>query len=242
MARAKKKQKCPPLALWLVTFSDLVTLLLTFFVLLLTMSSMDQSFITRVTVQPLDLGPMESKGAGRISIRMEEVLEMIEEPWEALDKLNRIKDLLYPNEMLPDDISRSTLDENLTVLAREDGVALVLTDKLLFPQGGTELDETARLLLAQIVPMIGYLNEPVRIATYTDDREVPADRLYALSVDRALAVVAFFVESGLRNEQFSLAAYGPTQPIFSNDTPEGRAKNRRIEILVRTTRAIGGYS
>lgn len=240
--KRKKRKNCPPLALWLLTFSDLVTLLLTFFVLLLTMSSMDQSFITRVTVQPLDLGLMDAKGGGRISIAMQEVLELIDEPWEVLEKSQRIKDLLYPDQDLPNDVSRSTLDQNLKVLAREDGVALVLTDKLLFPRGGAELDDTARQILDQIIPLMGYANEPVFIAAHTDDNEAPPAELFLLSVQRAEAILAYFVFSGLKNEQFSVAAYGDTKPLFQPDSPEHRAANRRIEILIRTSRAIGSYS
>ncbi|MGE4290941.1 MAG: flagellar motor protein MotB [Desulfovibrio sp.] len=240
--KREKKETCAPLALWLVTFSDLVTLLLTFFVLLLTMSSMDQSFITRVTVAPLDAGVMDSKGAGRISIALQEVLELIDEPWEVLDQSPRIKDLLYPDQELPNDVSRSTLNENLKVLARDDGVALVLTDKLLFPRGGSELDNTAREILDQVTPLLGYANEPVFISAHTDDTEAPREQLFELSARRVEAVLAYFVHSGLKNEQFSLAAYGDTKPLYPNDSVEHRAANRRIEILIRTTRAIGSYS
>ncbi|WP_022661997.1 OmpA/MotB family protein [Paucidesulfovibrio longus] len=240
--KREKRTVCAPLALWLVTFSDLVTLLLTFFVLLLTMSSMDQSFITRVTVMPLDLGVMDSKGAGRISIALQEVLELIDEPWEVLDKVERIKDLLYPDENLPNDVSRSTLNENLKVLARDDGVALVLTDKLLFPRGGYELDDTAREILDQVTPLLGYANEPVFISAHTDDAEAPREQLFELSAKRVESVLAYFIESGLRNEQFSIAAYGDTKPMYPNDSGEHRAANRRIEILIRTNRAIGSYS
>ncbi|SKA91081.1 chemotaxis protein MotB [Paucidesulfovibrio gracilis DSM 16080] len=242
MSPRKKKKACPPLALWLVTFSDLVTLLLTFFVLLLTMSSMDQSFITRVTVQPQDAGELNFKGAGRISIALEAVLELIEEPSEAVDKPRRIKDLLYPDQDLPPDVSRSTLNENLRVLERQDGLALVMTDKLLFPEGGSELDDTARQLLDQIIPLLGYANEPVFISGHTDGVEAEGTEGFALSAARAEAVLAYFVRSGLPDERFSLAAYGDTKPLRAGDEPEDRAMNRRIEILIRTTRAIGSYS
>lgn len=240
MAR-EKKQKCPPLALWLVTFSDLVTLLLTFFVLLLSMASMDQSFLTRVTVQPLDLGLLDQKGGGQLSIKLVVIAEMLENPWEVLEKQQRIKDMLYPDEMLPKDVNRSTLDKNLDVLAKDDGVAFVFTDKLLFPRGGVDLDASSQQLLAEIVPLLNYLNEPIRITGYTDDQEEPGQDLYDLSGDRALTVLKFFLEAEMDNKQFSIAGMGPNMPLASNETEAGRERNRRVEILVRTNRAIGGY-
>lgn len=238
MAR-KKDKPCPPLALWLVTFSDLITLLLTFFVLLLTMSSMDQSFLTRVTVSPKDLGPLEIKGAGKISADVLLVAEIIERPWEILEKQSRIKDLLYPEEELPQDISTSTLFENLDVIAKDDGVALVFTDKLLFPRGGSELDESARTLLNRVAELLWSMDEQVNIAAYTDDVE---EEPWQVSERRALAVLAHLVEVGLPRTWFTLSAYGPTQPRADNDTEAGRARNRRVEILIQSNRPLGAYS
>jgi chemotaxis protein MotB len=134
------------------------------------------------------------------------------------------------------------LNENLKVLARDDGVALVLTDKLLFPRGGFELDDTAREILSQVTPLLGYANEPVFISAHTDDAEAPPDQLFELSARRVEAVLQYFIESGLKNEQFSIAAYGDTKRMYPNDSDAHRAANRRIEILIRTNRAIGSYS
>ncbi|MDK2955444.1 MAG: chemotaxis protein MotB [Desulfovibrionales bacterium] len=240
MAREKKKAEKPK-AMWLVTFSDLVTLLLTFFVLLLSMSSMDQSFITQVTVHTAELGFLTSRGAGRVNAKVKMVSEILERPWEVMEKQNRIKDLLFPDEVLPGDINRKTLDENLEILERPEGVALVLTDKLLFPLGKTELDDSAKKLLAQLIPVINYLTSPVNIAGYSDNVGGASLSNFRISEDRALAVLGFFSKFGVPRLQMSVSAYGPFSPIASNDTPEGRAKNRRVEILLRTVPRMGGY-
>lgn len=243
MARDKEKKTPEAGGGWLVTFSDLVTLLLTFFVLLLSMSSMDQSYITRVTINPAELGFLAKRGSGRIDIKAQIISELLERPWEILDKQNRIKDLLFPDELLPPDIARSTLDKNLKVLAKPEGVALVLTDKLLYPLGAFQLDSSAKALLGAIVPVLQYLsNADVNIAGYTDNVGGMAPSNFELSGKRAIAVLEYFVSSGLRNERFSVSAYGPTYPMVSNETPEGRAQNRRVEILIKTTPFIGGYS
>ncbi len=235
----KKEPPCPPMPLWLVTFSDLMTLLLTFFVLLLTMASMDQSFLTRVTVSPLDLGNMDTKGGGQLSIRLEAVLEYLESPWEVMEKQNRIKDLLYPDEVLPDDISKSTLMKNLKVLARDDGVALVFTDQLLFPAGRAKLDDSARKLLAELLTLLGFMNEPIRISGHASKLEADP---YKTGAERAMAVLEFFVQSGIANERFSISTSGANTPLVAGESEAAQGQNRRVEILIRTTRTLDSYS
>lgn len=242
MGRDKVKKPPEPGGGWLVTFSDLVTLLLTFFVLLLSMASMDQSFITRVTIMPAELGFLDKRSAGRVSAKVKLVSEFLERPWEVLERQNRIKDLLFPDDVLPPDMDRSTLDENLKVLAKPEGVALVLTDKLLFPLGESKLDESAKRLLYQLVPVLDYLGTAdVNVAGYTDNVGGMSLSNFELSGDRAMSVLTFFVEQGIQNERMTVSAYGPTYPMFSNTTPEGRNQNRRVEILIKTTPHMGGY-
>ncbi|WP_243544437.1 OmpA/MotB family protein [Pseudodesulfovibrio tunisiensis] len=235
----KKKKTCPPLALWLVTFSDLTTLLLTFFVLLLSMSSMDNSLITTVTLTTGDLGLLDKRGSGRASAKERLVAELMDKPWEVLDKKDRIKDLLFPDEILPPDIDRQELDRNLDILAKPDGVALVFTDNLLFDPGSGELSIAGRALIDQLVPLLSLNPAPVNIAGYTDSTE---DAPYALSGDRALAVLAYLVQAGIPDRRFSLSAYGAAFPVIDRyGNPLDTAMNRRVEILLKTARPVGGY-
>jgi len=243
---AKKKKKSGggggDSARWMVTFSDLMTLLLTFFVLLLSMASMDKSVLTKITLFTKELGVMTYKGSGRLPTRFRAIIDLLERPWELMEKQNRIKDLLFPDDMLPPEISRSTLEENLRVLARPEGVALILTDKLLFPSGGSKLGDPVRVLLDQLAQVLTFMNAPVNIAGYTDtDPGVRHDN-YELSGLRALSVLEFFLSADLPEERFSISGYGPHWALTSNETPEGKAQNRRVEILLKTTPWLGAYT
>jgi chemotaxis protein MotB len=241
MARKRKSSPAPAGDGWLVTFGDLVTLLLTFFVLLLSMSSMDRSVLTRITFFADDVGFLTNRSAGRIPQRVKLVIEALDKPWEVLEKQKRIKDLLFPDDELPPEISRSTLEQNLQVLARPEGVALVLTDALLFPPGGSQLTETARRLLAPVVEVLLFMPAPVNVAGYTDDVGGDGEANYVLSGERALSVLEYFLSHGLPPERFSVAGYGPAWPIADNATEAGRAQNRRVEILLKTTPWLGAY-
>ena len=241
MAKKEKKEGCKPLALWLVTFSDLMTLLLTFFVLLLTMASMDNAVLTKVTLHTADLGLLQKRGSGRANVKERMVAELMEKPWEVLEKKQRIKDLLFPDDEMPEDISKSELDKNLEILAKSDGVALVFTDKLLFTPGGSELSDKGKFIIDRLVPMMTQTNAPVNVAGYTEQGESAANPLI-LSGDRAMSVLTFLVEAGLPNQRFSLSAYGGAFPVLDErGDPVDSAMNRRVEILLKTARPIGGY-
>ncbi|WP_319582269.1 flagellar motor protein MotB [uncultured Pseudodesulfovibrio sp.] len=241
MGKNKKEPPCPPLALWLVTFSDLMTLLLTFFVLLLTMASMDNSILTKVTLTTADLGLLDKRGSGRVNAKERLIVELMEKPWEVMEKQNRIKDLLYPDDTLPDEISKSDLDDNLDVLAKQDGVALVFTDQILFTPGGSELSVEGKYLIARLVPMMTQSDAPINVAGYTDQSDATQTPL-ELSGDRALAVLSYLVDKGLPNSRFSLSAYGSAFPVINElGRPVQSPKNRRVEILLKTARPIGGY-
>jgi len=237
----KKKLVCKPLELWLVTFSDLVTLLLTFFVLLLTMSSMDNAVLTRVTLHTADLGVLDKRGSGRVTARERLLADLMEKPWEVLDKKQRIKDLLFPDDLLPEDIGKSELDKNLEILAKPDGVALVFTDKLLFEPDSAVLSARGEFLIKELVPMMTHTPAPINVSGYADVTDGGGDP-YALSGDRALAVLTCLVKAGLPDRRFSISAYGADVPVTDErGRPVESAMNRRVEILLKTARPVGGY-
>ena len=238
----KKKKGCPPVALWLITFSDLMTLLLTFFVLLLTMASMDNAILTTVQLTTADLGLLDKRGSGRVNAKERLVVELMEKPWEVLEKADRIKDLLFPDDNLPEEIDKSTLNNNLDVLARQEGVALVFTSDILFTEGGSQLSDTGKFLIGRLVPMMTQTEAPINVAGHTDRTEAGGD-MYELSGDRALAVLSHMVDLGVPNKRFTLSAYGDHFPAVDElgRPVANSAKNRRVEILLKTAKPLGGY-
>ena len=233
--RRKRSDSGVPGAAWLVTFADLMTLLLSFFVLLLSMSSMDKSILRDVVSHFVgDMGLAPKKGAGRITTKFEFMDQVIANPAEALNDPQRIKDILFPDEVLPEGMARSTLDENLQVLVRPEGIALVLSDGLLFETGESALKDDSRKLLAEFSLFLASVTMPINVSGYTDNVPSSGTDNYALSAQRAMSVLSFFLEQGFDPRRFSVSAYADAFPLGDNDTPEGRARNRRVEILLKT--------
>ena len=242
MARKKRAKAAGPGQMWLVTFGDLVTLLLTFFVLLLSMSSMDHSVLTRITVFRKDFGFLTDRGAGRIPDRVHMVFELIDRPQDALLPKIRIKDLLFPDDILPPMIDRKTLEENLEILQRPDGVALVLSDRLLFETASARLGPGADVILEQIGYLLKLTEAPVVVSGHSDSVGGMADFNFELSGERAFSVFRYFLANEVDPRRMSVSAYGPALPMYDNETEEGRARNRRVEIFLKTHQALGSYS
>jgi len=233
--RRGKESKKPDSQGWLVTFSDLVTLLLTFFVLLLSMSTLDKKIITvafsHFTEKIAFISAAES---GKIPSEIRLVKETLQKPWEILEKKEQIKDLLFPDESLPPGINKSTLERNLQVLQRPEGVALVLSDQVLFHPGSSELKANAGALLDRVRTLLLTLPAPVNVSGHTDSTGGPGVNNYQLAAERAKAVLLYLLERDLDPDRFSISAYGPDSPVASNQNPQGRQKNRRVEILLKT--------
>lgn len=240
MARRKKKREEGGAA-WLVTFSDLMTLLLTFFVLLLSMASMDVAKITRISAQMRSMAHIPLSGPGRVPERIEILASMLKDPKNVLEKRNRIKDLLFPVEMLPPELSPGELAKNLEILQHPEGVVIVLTEGLLFDEGSPALDSTGKKLLDVLTPVIHAVNADANISGHTDAGADGRTNPYGLSYSRAVVVLEHFLQSQVPPDRFSVSGYGPDKPMYPNDSAEHMRQNRRVELLLKTTPRIGSY-
>ncbi|AGW12776.1 OmpA/MotB family protein [Megalodesulfovibrio gigas] len=243
--RKRKKKSGGGEGSWLVTFADLTTLLLTFFVLLLTMCSMDNSIVTRINLYFNTIGHVTTRGAGKVPRNVELVITLLEDPWSIVEKPNRFKELLFPDDIIPPEIDRSTLLENIAVLQRPEGVALVLSDKLIFRPADARITPPARAILERIAEILLAMDAPVNVAGHTGPLDKDADDQYALSKARAEAVLSYLLEYNMFVPRFSLSCYGQDQPPEAlrptAADPGAMLSKSRVEILVKTTPFFRGY-
>ncbi|HEX8789529.1 MAG TPA: OmpA family protein [Polyangiaceae bacterium] len=125
----------------------------------------------------------------------------------------------------------------LHIVVRDGRMILQLPDDVLFDPGSTVLRPAGREALRKIADVMLTIRErQYQIAGHTDDRPTQASRFltnWELSTQRALAVLHFLVDQGVRHDSLSAAGFADVDPIGSNATPEGRAQNRRVEITVQ---------
>jgi chemotaxis protein MotB len=113
---------------------------------------------------------------------------------------------------------------------------ITLQDAILFHSGIAEINSRAYPTLDGIIANIKDMSHPIRIEGHTDDDPIHTGRYpsnWELSTARAVNVLKYFVDKGKTPpERLSAVGYGESRSVFPNDTPEHKAKNRRVEIVV----------
>ncbi|MEK7285861.1 MAG: OmpA family protein [Nitrospirota bacterium] len=121
----------------------------------------------------------------------------------------------------------------------EQGVVIRIPDEALFEAGRAAINEGFKGTLDQTAELLKDMPNNIQIEGHTDNIPISTSAYpsnWELSTARAMAIMRYFVEQNqMPPEKFSVAGYSQFHPIDSNDTPEGRAKNRRIDILVVKT-------
>lgn len=216
---------------WMTTFSDMVTLLITFFVLLISMSSMDdKKFKEAFGFFNSAMGPLEF-----VSERAIQAPPTIEGP--SITKLG------LDTTRLSRTLLRALEAEGLggaggrgisTVDVRETnrGLAILLGDEILFNPGSAELKGVAIPILSLVAKVIKDTKLLVSMEGHTDNTGDIAAK-WKVSFARAMSVVDYFVYvSGISPTRFCVSGYGPTRPVADNNTADGRARNRRVEVVL----------
>jgi len=233
MARKKSEDVEEGAPLWIVTYGDMMSLLLTFFILIVSFSSIQETkYEKAIGSLKAALGVLP-KQSGAIHRRQmfgkggqEELDEMIENVQE-----------------MKTAVAEKGLQGQIKVTLTEKGAHIVIADPLLFDLGKAELKPQAKTALDIVAQLIsGSPNTEILVEGHTDNwpiatAEFPSN--WELSTARALAVVKYFaLRKGFEPARFAATGYGEYRPIKPNDSVENRTKNRRVEIFVNTKGSI----
>jgi chemotaxis protein MotB len=222
---------------WLTTFNDLVTLLMVFFVLLFTMSSIDAKQLKEFQYAlQSGLGILEEGRMANVSIK---TTRSVENPSHVITHPKGIKvpEKRHLPRLLNDKLVQS-LEANFEIEVTEtlQGIRLSFEDQILFDFGKAKVNPAGYSLLNQVAKVIKKVPNPVRVEGHTDNIPIRTSRFpsnWELSVARAVNVVKYFTEiCHIDPRRLSAVGYGESRPIVANNTPANRTKNRRVEILL----------
>lgn len=224
-------QKCMPG--WLLTFGDLMSLLLTFFILLLSMSTMDAKKVQEAmgslagALSVLE-GGIKTE-VSRQNVQQATPIETTQETAEAVNMLSRT--VVEYNEM-----TKAADGPVVSLEEAEDGFVIRLPANLLFAPASAEIEnEDAKLFLKRIALVIDRLPAHTHISArgHTDDTQYSgADYKdnWGLSAARGIAVVRELINNGVAPKKLSGAGHSEYDPIASNATEDGKAQNRRVDL------------
>ncbi|MFW5836985.1 MAG: OmpA family protein [Desulfovibrionaceae bacterium] len=215
---------------WMATFADMVTLLLCFFVLLLSFAetniqqfkevvgSLQDAFGVRLDRREADfIALVPSRMKQRTDIKMSKDSQIL------LGLVLRLKDIIQEDKKL---------EQTTGVRADEDGVLLFTDSSTMFQRGTTRLTPEARKVLDRVTRILRELNLDMVIRGHTDSaeyRQTGFPSNWELSAARAAAALEFLLDQGVSAARLKAVGFADTRPMFPGDTPEDRRRNRRIE-------------
>ncbi len=233
MARKKKPEEHENHERWLVSYADFITLLFAFFVVMYSVSSINEGKY-RVASESMIAAFTNQKPLGQMAV-MDLPMEQSRPAMES--KLTmRLDDfqvyLKAANSVESIDLSK----KDVTVQNTTRGISIQIKDDVLFDSGSAEINPAVRELLDLIGALVKDLPNLISIEGHTDGVPIHTAAFpsnWELSATRATTLVRYFInQQHLAPERFAAIGFGGERPIASNDTPEGRSANRRVDIVI----------
>lgn len=224
---------CPPK--WIVQFGDMMSLLLVFFILLLSMSTLDaQKIKEAIGSLASAMSVLEGGTMSEVSRERMQISTPIDPQVETDDTVNRVTVTVSEfNEI----IRRQGGEETINVQEAIEGFMIELPAGLLFRSASANItNEDSKLFLKRIAMMIDNMPKDLEIVVrgHTDTSELSLGSSFSdnwsLSTARAVSVAKQLIDYGVSPKRISAAGHAEFQPVASNDDEQGRARNRRVEI------------
>ncbi|WP_333653741.1 OmpA family protein [Dissulfurispira sp.] len=194
---------------WLISYADFITLMFTFFAALYALSSMDKAKV-------------ES-----FSGSLKQAFKVIDEPIPLYEERTRT---------LVQDISKNIKGiEGISVKTDPRGVVVTFSDAVLFASGSADIKPETFDVLDKLSKVINEVAGRITIEGHTDNVPISGGKYvsnWELSTARAASILHFLITKGVDPNRFSIAGYGEYRPLTSNETEDGRAKNRRVELVI----------
>lgn len=207
---------------WLLTYSDMITLLMIFFIVMYSISTLNQ---TKFAMLANSLGLLEGtryimgdKSGSDIS--------------EFVSGNKSVNDIAIDISQY---VSQNNLQNYITTHIEERGIVISLKDSVFFAKGSADIAPERVNILKNIAAMIKPLPNYIRVEGYTDNLPMHTEKFqsnWELSVIRATNVIHVLVENGVDPKKIVAVGYGEYKPAFSNNNEENRRKNRRVDIVI----------
>ena len=224
---------------WLLPYSDLMTLLLALFIALFAMSQTDASkmqALAQAFTAAFNMGgPSFFSGMGPSTSMNSATTQGQDNANSAYMQEN--ENLREAQEKIEQYIKENNLQDQVSTELSEEGLMIRLKEKALFASGSAALEGQAEQIVPVIASLLASLPERVTISGHTDNVPISTAQFpsnWELSSARAVSLMRGLMgaQPSLNPARFSALGYSEYRPIASNDTAEGRAQNRRVEVFI----------
>ena len=239
MSKIRKKEPNEGGGTWLTTMSDLMQLLLTFFILLYSMSSLDAEKFAAASSSIQDA--FVGSETGTSLIQMHEGSQIMPGQENTIVSKGKVgieisPEILEIYEKIGTFIEENELEENVDVRLDDEGVFVDIRDVILFEPGQSDLRKEGIGVLNDLQPLINEFENDIVVEGHTDN--VPTNSAihptnWELSTARAVSVVRYLSEeANIDPHRLSARGYGEYSPIAPNDTSDNRRLNRRVNLFI----------
>ncbi|MCG2578832.1 flagellar motor protein MotD [Dechloromonas sp. XY25] len=250
MARRRREDEHENHERWLVSYADFITLLFAFFVVMYAISSVNEGkykVLSNSLTNAFNNKTAETGGQPIAVIQGAPLMPV--KPIAKPDKLADQKKEEKKNEQrkkmknVADDIKNALqpliAQGKVKLLETSRGVTIEINDSILFPAGQARLQSASINAMLAIAQVLATSDFPITIEGHTDNVPIATAQFpsnWELSAMRATTVLRLFNDGGVGAERLTAIGYGETRPIETNTTAEGRARNRRVSILIDSAR------
>jgi len=213
---------------WVMTYGDMMSLLLTFFVLIVSFSSMQEA-----KFKDAALSLRRAFGVMRLP---ESVIEFNDPLMPKYDTQEQVEQFLLELEAAEAALLNADAGEAVQMEYDAQGVRFRIDAPLLFPAGETQINGDAQPVLDILAGFLQRVPGEVRVEGHSDATPISTSRYpsnWELSAARAGAVARYFQGKEMSPERIAATGFGEFHPLAENDTPQGRARNRRVEIFLQ---------
>jgi len=221
----KRKKQKEVRSSFTLLYANLMVLLMTFFIVLVSMGKMEKE---KVKIGIYSFREAFFSGGAGVLFGEKEPID-----FDHLIRQEKIK----LQEKISTSLKEALKEEKkqLEIVPTDEGIAVRFPGKILFDLGEAKLKPEAKQILNQILPVLKKYNYPLRVEGHTDNLPIHTEKFpsnWELSTARAINVIKYLGEKEIDKELLSAVGYGEHRPLFPNDTPEHRAANRRVEIVI----------
>ncbi len=252
MARKKKHPEHENHERWLVSYADFITLLFAFFVVMFATSQADKGKAQQLSdsitkaldgakavavVSSVLGGTVSDKGQGNAMSRGPGgIMKELPKKLPPEEKKESLVELTPSMRLLAKTLAAEIQSGRIQMSMEHRGLVISFTQAALFPSGADVISTGAYDGLGKVADALSKVPNPVRLEGHTDSQPIRNSRFqdnWGLSAARSIAILNILTARfHIPHDRLSVAGYADVAPIASNDTEEGRAKNRRVDIVI----------